>query len=410
MRQKRGEVAYITLNRPEKLNAIDTEVDELLFEAWTRFRDDPEVRLAILSGNGEKAFCAGADLATHVDGWLGGGPDLGRNVLHNGFAGGITRGLHRTNKPIIAALHGMVMGGGIELALACDIRVAAADAQFGFYHMRRGMHFAGGGIVRLVNTCGVGIAMELELMGEAITAERAKECHLVNRVVPRGQLMPTVKDIAAKILRNPRTVATSDGAPVPGVELRIVADGKPAPAGAEGEIRYCGPGRLLEYWGRPDLTAESIDDGGWWRTGDLGRLDDSGYLRVSRMKDIIIRGGFNVSAREVEEALLALPGIASVAVIGLPDAVVGERVCAVIEPAAGHEPPALEHVRDRLANQRGMAVWKIPERIEIVTQWPVTATGKVKKHELRKAIANMTAPPGTTFVETALAGDLVGAR
>jgi acyl-CoA synthetase (AMP-forming)/AMP-acid ligase II len=175
---------------------------------------------------------------------------------------------------------------------------------------------------------------------------------------------------------------------VPGVELRIVADGKPAPTGAEGEIRYRGPGRLLEYWGRPDLTADSIDDGGWWRTGDLGRLDDSGYLRVTgRMKDIIIRGGFNVSAREVEEAMLALPGIASVAVIGLPDPVVGERVCAVIEPAVGHEPPALEQVRDHLANERGMAVWKIPERIEIVTQWPVTATGKVKKHELRKAIA-----------------------
>jgi enoyl-CoA hydratase/carnithine racemase len=65
---KRGEIAYITLNRPEKLNAIDTEADELLFDAWTRFRDDPDVRLAILSGNGEKAFCAGADLATHVDG------------------------------------------------------------------------------------------------------------------------------------------------------------------------------------------------------------------------------------------------------------------------------------------------------------------------------------------------------
>jgi enoyl-CoA hydratase len=207
--EKRGPIAYITLNRPEKLNAIDTETDDLLFDAWTRFRDDPEVRLAILAGNGEKAFCAGADLATHVDGWLGGGPDLGRKVLDRGFAGGITRGLHRTNKPIIAALHGMVIGGGIELALACDIRIASADAQFGFYHMRRGMHFADGGIVRLVNTCGVGIAMELELMGEAITAERARECHLVNRVVPRAELMPAVEDIAAKILRNPRTAVES---------------------------------------------------------------------------------------------------------------------------------------------------------------------------------------------------------
>lgn len=207
--EKRGEIAYITLNRPEKLNAIDGSVEDGLLDAWTRFRDDPEVRLAILSGNGEKAFCAGADLQTHVDDWLGGGPDLGRRVLDHGFAGGITRGLHRTRKPIIAALHGLVVGGGIELALACDIRVASDDAQFGFYHMRRGMHFADGGIVRLVNTCGVGIAMELELMGEAITAERARECHLVNRVVPRAELMSTVEDMASKIVRNPRVAVES---------------------------------------------------------------------------------------------------------------------------------------------------------------------------------------------------------
>jgi enoyl-CoA hydratase len=206
---KRGEIAYITLNRPDKRNAIDTETDDLLFDAWTRFREDDEVRLAILTGAGDKAFCAGADLASHVDGWLDGGPGLGRSLLGRGFAGGITRGLHRTKKPIIAALNGWVIGGGIELALACDIRVAADDMSFGFFHMRRGMHFGDGGIVRLVNTCGVGIAMELELTGEPVTAQRAKEIHLVNRVVPRDQLMPTAEDIAAKILRNPRTAVES---------------------------------------------------------------------------------------------------------------------------------------------------------------------------------------------------------
>jgi enoyl-CoA hydratase len=207
--EKRGEVAYILLNRPDKRNAIDTETDDLLFDAWTTFRADDEVRLAILTGAGDDAFCAGADLSTHVDGWLDGGPGLGRSMLGRGFAGGITRGLHRTNKPIIAALNGWVIGGGIELALACDIRVAAADIQFGFFHMRRGMHFGDGGIVRLVNTCGVGIAMELELMGEPITAERARECHLVNRVVPRAELMSTVEDMAARILRNPRLAVES---------------------------------------------------------------------------------------------------------------------------------------------------------------------------------------------------------
>ena len=182
-------------------------------------------------------------------------------------------------------------------------------------------------------------------------------------------------------------VASSDGRPVPGVELRIVADGADAPAGVEGEIRYRGPGRLVEYWGRPDLTAEALDEQGWWRTGDTGRLDETGYLRVTgRIKDIIIRGGFNISAREVEEALLGLPAVKTAAVIGLPDEVVGERVCAVLELAPGHDAPTLAGLRDYLTRDRGLAVWKVPERLEITDTWPVTATGKVQKHLLRDAL------------------------
>ena len=93
--EKRDQIAYITLNRPEVHNAIDTETDELLFEAWTDFRDDPDVRIAILTGSGDKTFCAGADLKSHVDPWLNAGPELGRSLLEKGFAGRITRGLHR---------------------------------------------------------------------------------------------------------------------------------------------------------------------------------------------------------------------------------------------------------------------------------------------------------------------------
>jgi enoyl-CoA hydratase/carnithine racemase len=202
-------IARITLNRPEVHNAIDTETDDLLFEAWSDFARDPAVRVAILTGSGEKSFCAGADLKSHVDPWLEAGPELGRSLLGRGFAGGITRGLHRTRKPIIAALNGWVIGGGIELALACDIRVASENANFGFFHIRRGMHFADGGIVRLVNTCGVGIAMELELMGEPIDAQRAKEVHLVNRVVPPSELMAAAEHIASKIMRNPQVAVES---------------------------------------------------------------------------------------------------------------------------------------------------------------------------------------------------------
>jgi enoyl-CoA hydratase len=206
---KRDEIAYITLNRPEVHNAIDRETDDLLFEAWSDFAADPDIRLAIITGAGNTTFCAGADLKSHVDSWVSAGPELGRSLLDRGFAGGITRGLHRTRKPIIAALNGWVIGGGIELALACDIRIASDNAEFGFFHMRRGMHFADGGIVRLVNTCGVGLAMEFELMGEPIDAQRAKEAHLVNRVVPQADLMPTVEEIARKILRNPRAAVES---------------------------------------------------------------------------------------------------------------------------------------------------------------------------------------------------------
>lgn len=159
--------------------------------------------------------------------------------------------------------------------------------------------------------------------------------------------------------------------------------GETVATGEEGEIRYRGPGRLLEYWKRPDLTAAAIDDDGWWGTGDLGRVDGTGYLRVTgRIKDIIIRGGFNISAREVEEALLAHPAVANVAVIGLPDSVVGERACAVIE-RSGVGDVTLEQLHHHLAGERKMAVWKVPERIEFVTEWPVTATGKVQKFVLR---------------------------
>ncbi|QNG39422.1 AMP-binding protein [Geodermatophilaceae bacterium NBWT11] len=182
-------------------------------------------------------------------------------------------------------------------------------------------------------------------------------------------------------------VATSDGSPVPGVELRIVdpATEEEQPTGQDGEIRYRGPGRLLEYWNRPDLTAAATDGAGWWRTGDLGRLDDEGYLRVTgRLKDVIIRGGHNISARQVEEALLQHPAVSDVSVIGLPDARLGEKVCAVLVTRDGSQ-LTLDEVRHHLVDTCRLAVWKTPEQIEFVTAMPVTATGKTQKYALRAA-------------------------
>ena len=206
--EKNGPIATITLNRPEVKNAIDLDVHHRLREIWTDFRDDPDLRVAIVTGSGD-AFCAGADLKTHVPEWDGVGPSLGRDKLPDGFAGGITRGLHRLYKPIVAACNGWVLGGGLELAMACDIRIASERAQFGSFELRRGMHPADGGIVRLVNTCGVGIALEMELTGEPISAQRALAANMVSKVVPHEELMAATHDLVARILRNDRRAVES---------------------------------------------------------------------------------------------------------------------------------------------------------------------------------------------------------
>lgn len=206
--EKQGEIAYITLNRPEVKNAINIEVHNRLREIWTDFRDDDSLRIAILTGTGD-AFCAGADLKTHVPEWKDVGPSLARDKLQDGFAGGLTRGLHRIYKPIIAACNGWVLGGGLELAMACDIRIASERAQFGSFELRRGMHPADGGIVRLVNTCGVGIALEMELTGEPINAQRAFTANMISKVVPHDQLMAAAEDMARRILRNDRRAVES---------------------------------------------------------------------------------------------------------------------------------------------------------------------------------------------------------
>ncbi|MFC9555812.1 class I adenylate-forming enzyme family protein [Rhodococcus sp. NPDC056960] len=223
-----------------------------------------------------------------------------------------------------------------------------------------------------------GAAIPASLVQEA--QDRLSGCRVVSAYGSSEIMMATVCRPEDSVER----VATSDGAPVPGVELRIVDfDEKEAVPGTDGEIRYRGPGRMLEYWGRPELTAEGQDTEGWWRTGDLGRIDEHGYLRVTgRIKDIIIRGGFNISAREVEEALLLHPAVADVAVVGLPDDAVGERACAVVV-ARDDTRLTVDDLRRHLAEEHKIAVWKVPERVEYVDEFPRTATGKIQKFALR---------------------------
>jgi enoyl-CoA hydratase/carnithine racemase len=198
--EKRGEVAYVTLNRPEAMNAIDLEMHDELWRVWRDFRDDPAVRVALVTGAGE-AFCAGADLKTHVPTWLDYDAMGPKRKIKDGL-GGLTRGLHRITKPIVAAVNGWALAGGFETALACDIRIASERARFGSFEARRGFHHGDGGIVRLVNTCGVGVAMQMLLTAEPIDAQQALRCNLVTRVVPHEELMGAAEEVIASILRN----------------------------------------------------------------------------------------------------------------------------------------------------------------------------------------------------------------
>jgi enoyl-CoA hydratase/carnithine racemase len=206
--EKRDRVAYVTLNRPEAKNAIDPETHQLLWETWEDFRDDDALDVAILTGAGD-AFCAGADLKTFIPPWIQDAtPRKVRDNVATGL-GGLTRGLHRIHKPVIAAVNGWALAGGLETALACDIRIASERAQFGSFEARRGYHHGDGGIVRLVNVCGAGVALEMLLTAEPIDAQRALQGNLVSRVVPHEQLIPEAEKVARQILRNSQIAVRS---------------------------------------------------------------------------------------------------------------------------------------------------------------------------------------------------------
>ena len=188
--------------------------------------------------------------------------------------------------------------------------------------------------------------------------------------------MASVRDTDAQL-------ADTEGRPTPGVTLRFVKlDGEVAAAGEEGEIRAKGPQVCRGYLDE-SLNADAFDEDGWFKTGDLGRLDDDGHILITgRVKDIIIRHGENISAKGVEDMLFTHPKVADAAVIGLPDPKTGERACAVVVPTDAANPPTLPELFDYLTDQ-GLAKQKVPEQLELVDALPRNASGKVLKHELR---------------------------
>jgi enoyl-CoA hydratase/carnithine racemase len=189
--EKKSAVAYVTINRPERLNACDFETYGLLADIWTEFQADRELRVAIFTGAGERAFCAGSDIkSNYVE-------RIGREGARTPYAV-----MLELTKPIIAAINGHANGGGLEQALCCDIRIAAEHAQFGLGEVRLGWLPGGGGTQRLPRLIPLGRALEMLYTGNRIGAEDALRLGLIDHVVPMEQLMARAEEIAAEICKS----------------------------------------------------------------------------------------------------------------------------------------------------------------------------------------------------------------
>jgi enoyl-CoA hydratase len=194
--EKKDGVAYITFNRPKVLNALNRKTVEELRDALLDARDEASVRVLILTGAGEKSFVAGADIGelaqrTPVD-----GKDFSL------FGQGVFHLLETMGKPSICAINGFALGGGCEIALSCTIRIASKTAKIGQPEVKLGIIPGYGGTQRLARLCGKGVAHELCLTGEMITAEEAQRIGLVNRIYEPGELLPAAEALAKKIIAN----------------------------------------------------------------------------------------------------------------------------------------------------------------------------------------------------------------
>lgn len=213
--EKRGRLAVITLNRPEVMNALHLEANDELKEIWEDFRDDPELWVAILTGAGDKAFSAGMDLKARLT------EPRGDKILERPPFGRITLDFN-CPKPIIAAVNGVAVAGGLEIALACDIIIAAEHARFGLPEPRVGQFAGLGGVHRLARQIPYRIAMGLILTGKMISAEEAYRIGLVNEVVPLVDLMATAERWAAELLEcSPVSVRLSKESVLAGQALSV---------------------------------------------------------------------------------------------------------------------------------------------------------------------------------------------
>jgi len=212
--EKKGKIAYITLNRPQAMNAFDPETFKELSDALIDFRDDDNLGVAIITGAGEKAFAAGADIKTII-------PWLAEHPLYWEKVPSIMRGLE-LYKPVIVAVNGLALGGGLELVLACDIRIAAENAIFGVPEVTLGLIPGWGGTQRLPRCVPRAIAAEMLFTGKSISAQEAYRVGLVNKVVPLTELMPTAEAVANDILKvGPLAVRAAKQAMLRGTNMSL---------------------------------------------------------------------------------------------------------------------------------------------------------------------------------------------
>ena len=214
--EKEGTLALVTLNRPRVLNAFNIQMRDDLFEVLTAIRDDDEVRVALLKGAGEKAFCVGADLSEFL---TAPSPVAARQIRFDRDVWGL---LLNIPQPLIAVLHGYVLGSGIEMALCCDLRIASDDAQFGLPEVELGIIPAAGGTQTLPRAVGRACALEMLLTGRRINAQEALQRKLVNRVVPADRLLETARGMAEKIAaRDPDIIKGIKKAVMDGMDLPL---------------------------------------------------------------------------------------------------------------------------------------------------------------------------------------------
>ena len=221
-------VATLTLNRPEALNAFNTEQLRLLEQMLTEVAADPAIRAVVLTGAGERAFAAGADIREMAALSPEGGLAFGR------LGHAVTRAVEALSQPVVAAVNGFALGGGCELAIACDIRIASENAVFAQPEVSLGIPPGWGGSQRLPRLVGPGMAAEMILAGRRVAAAEALRIGLVNRVVPLPDLMPAAAELAATIAANgpvavraaKRLMALAfDGDPVVGLETECAVFG-----------------------------------------------------------------------------------------------------------------------------------------------------------------------------------------